>query len=80
LNNEELRLSIEGSQIIGKVAKRNVLELDDDLAKKWMSGEDFEIKTELNGFVIIKNRVDFLGCGRVAKGKLFNYVPKERRV
>jgi NOL1/NOP2/fmu family ribosome biogenesis protein len=76
----EIRLSIEGSEIVGKTAKKNVLSLSDEEAKKWMSGEDFELNTKLNGFVIVKNNNDFLGCGKVSNSKLYNYVPKERRV
>lgn len=75
-----VRLSIEGSQIIGKTAKKNVLELENETAARWVSGEDIEIDTKLKGFVIIKNRDDFLGCGKIAGNKLLNYVPKTRRV
>ena len=75
----ELRLSIEGSQIIGKIAKKNILELDDEHASKWMCGEDFEIDSDVHGFVIIKNNSDFLGCGKIVNKRLYNYVPKERR-
>ena len=80
LNKGVVRLSIEGSQIIGKQAMKNVLELDEGQATKWMWGEDFELDTDLSGFVIIKNNSDFLGCGKVSGRKLYNYVPKERRV
>ena len=80
VNRGELRLSIEGSQMLGKSAKKNVLVLDEDDADKWMKGEDFDVETKLKGFVIIKNKDDFLGCGRIANGKLLNYVKKERRV
>ena len=75
----EIRLSIEGSEIIGMIAKKNVLELTEIEAEKWMSGEDFEVDSNLSGFVIIKNKTDFLGCGKISNKKLFNYVPKERR-
>ena len=75
----EIRLSIEGSEIIGKIAKKNVLDLSNEDAKKWLAGQDFEVKSELNGFVIIKNNNDFLGCGKIINEKLYNYVPKERR-
>ncbi len=77
--NGELRLSIEGSQIIGKLSKKNILELSDEDARRWMGGEDFEVREKMSGFVIIKNNDDFLGCGKLANGKLYNYVPKERR-
>ena len=42
--------------------------------------------TEANqgGFYILqnnnKNKEDYLGCGRIVKNRLLNYVPKERRV
>ena len=54
--------------------------MNDVNAKKWMAGEDIDIDSELSGFIIIKNRTDFLGCGRIVNKKLLNYVPKERRV
>jgi NOL1/NOP2/fmu family ribosome biogenesis protein len=78
----KLRLSIEGSQIIGPDAQKFVLELDEINSQKWLSGEDFEIQEHLEeGFYIIKNHVgDFCGCGKVIGKKLYNYVPKERRV
>jgi len=79
INDRELRLSIEGSQLIGPLAKKNVLELDDEQAAMWMAGEDFEVETGLKGFALIKNREDFMGCGKIAGKKLLNHVPKERR-
>jgi NOL1/NOP2/fmu family ribosome biogenesis protein len=80
INVNQLRLSIEGSQIIGKIATKNVFELDDKQAKQWMKGIDLEIDFDKKGFVIIKNNDDFLGCGKFVKSKLLNYVPKNRRV
>ncbi|MFH2020908.1 MAG: hypothetical protein ABIJ34_05810 [archaeon] len=75
-----IRLSIEGSQLIGKTAKKNLIEISDDDAIRWMRGEDFMVNSDLTGFVIVKNKDDFLGCGKVSQKKLFNYVPKERRM
>lgn len=80
MRDNEIRLSIEASQIIGKIANKNVLELDDELAGKWMAGEDINVDSDLHGFVIIKNKDDFLGCGKISNKKLYNYVQKERRV
>jgi len=74
-----IRLSIEGSEIVGKTAKKNFLELNDRDADLWMSGQDFEIDSNLSGFIIIKHNNYFLGCGKMVSGKLYNYVPKERR-
>jgi NOL1/NOP2/fmu family ribosome biogenesis protein len=79
-DNKEIRLSMEGSQMIGPLATTNILELNDTDAKQWMSGEDIEIDSDMNGYVLIKNKDDFLGCGRLSNKKLYNYVQKERRV
>jgi len=80
LKDNEIRLSIEGSQIIGKKAKKNVLELNDKEAKDWLKGIDLDKKTNNQGFVLIKHKNDFLGCGKQTKDKILNYVPKIRRV
>ncbi len=87
-----LRLSIEGSQIIGPSASKNIIEIDEKSMNKWILGEEIEINESLekqindkvdisiNKFVIVKHGNDFLGCGKVAKEKILNFVPKERRV
>ncbi len=78
IEKEGIRLSIEGSFIVGRLAKKNVIEVDDETAKKWMSGEDLELPVK--GYIILKWRKFFLGCGK-GNGKIVkNYVPKERRI
>lgn len=77
---DELRLSIEGSSIVGRAAKTNIVELDDGQSRRWFAGEDIEIEDERNGFMIVKFKADFLGCGKLARGKLYNFVPKARRI
>ncbi len=80
--NDELRLTIEGAQLIGPKATRNIIELNDEEARDWMAGKDIIKEIENRGFVIIKNRDDFLGSGKFSatKGMILNYVPKTRRV
>lgn len=75
----ELRLSMEGSQIIGKIAKKKVVELSDEEMREWLKGSTIERNLE-NGFYILSHKGDFLGCGKCVSGKILNYVPKERRV
>jgi len=76
-----IRLSIEGSQIIGPKAAKNVVELTGKEAKQWMSGIDIEKETDAEGFVILRHAEDFLGTGKATKdGKILNFVPKTRRL
>src|SRR3989338_490358 len=76
-----IRLSIEGSQLIGSKATKIIVELDEEEIKKWFRGEDLEKEcNDCNGFVILKHNNDFLGNGKYSNGKILNYVGKMRRV
>jgi len=76
-----IRLSIEGSQIVGPKAVKNIVELNEDETRKWFKGEDLEKEcSDCSGFVILKNNKDFLGNGKYSNGKILNYVGKTRRV
>lgn len=79
LKNNDLRLSIEGSQMIGIKAKKDVVELNKKQAMQWLKGQDIEIKGNYSGFVILKHNNDFLGTGKYKHGKVLNFVPKARR-
>ncbi|MEM2144021.1 MAG: hypothetical protein QW279_01565 [Candidatus Jordarchaeaceae archaeon] len=75
----KIRLSIEGAQLIGKKAKKNIIEINYDEAEKWMKGENLKIESETQGYVILKWKNYYLGCGELKKGTIKNYVPKDRR-
>jgi len=74
------RLSIEGSQIVGPKAKKNILEVDEKRAREWLKGYELDVRENLSGYLIIKHCADFLGCGKVKDNKVLNYVPKNRRL
>jgi len=78
LEENGIRLSIEGSFIVGRMARKSVIELDDGEAMAWMSGQDLELP--VRGYVILKWRDFFLGCGKGNGRIVRNYVPKERRI
>lgn len=81
LRNDELRLSIEGSQIVGKAAAKNVVDLGESEFKLWLQGGDIEKNADnCSGYVIIKHSTDFIGCGKCKGGKILNFVPKARRI
>ncbi|MBC8444307.1 hypothetical protein H8D83_01845 [Candidatus Woesearchaeota archaeon] len=77
---DEVRLSIEGGQMIGKKVTKNIIELNDREAEEWLTGQDIHKKSNVSGFVILKHKEDILGCGRYKEEKILNYVPKERRL
>ena len=80
------RLSIEGSFIFGRFAKKNVVEVDEERAVRWLEGEDIEVEVdgEVEGYCIIKWGEYFLGSGLIRtegrKTVVKNFVPKDRRL
>ncbi len=73
-----IRLSIEGSQLIGPNSKKNIIELDSP--EEWLQGKDIENKQNAKSFVLIKYKDDFLGCGFCKNDKILNFIPKSRRL
>ena len=75
-----IRLSIEGSQIIGKEAQKNVLALTQEEMMLWFKGKDIVKESTFHGYVLLKHEKDFLGCGKYKEGRILNYVEKGRRI
>lgn len=80
LKDNEMRLSLEGSEIVSKDAKKNIIELDDIAAARWLRGEELSLEGSHKGFVILKRGKDILGCSKHKNSILMNFVPKERRI
>jgi len=80
LTDKDIRLTIEASQMLGPYSTKNVLELDDRQSKDWLKGFDLDINYEDKGYVILKHKNDFLGCGKAVSDKILNFVPKNRRI
>lgn len=78
--NEDVKLSIEGVQMMKDQITKNTFELDEEQTLRWMHGEDLQIKTGTYGFIILKHNNDFLGSGKASEEKIGNYVPKSRRL
>lgn len=83
LTGTDIRLTIEGSEMIGKHATKNVLEIDAAQMRLWLKGQDLELgelSSDLSGFVIIKCKTDFLGTGKIRGNEVLNFTPKNRRI
>lgn len=78
--NGEVRLSIEGAQLIGPKSTKNVVLLNDQEAREWLKGNDLEKDAGVTGFVIMKHGEDYLGSGKVKGKGILNFVPKTRRL
>jgi len=86
LYKENLRLSIEGSQIIGPRANKNVIDIDKIQMMEWVKGSDIAYEDTGKDFIIVRynypdtGKSDYLGAGKYKDGKIMNYVSKSRRL
>jgi len=83
--NGKFRLTIEGSQLVGRTAERNVAIVSDNDAESFLRGEDVNIlqaiDCEEHTFVILKTESGIiLGSALFAEGKMKNLLPKSRRI
>jgi NOL1/NOP2/fmu family ribosome biogenesis protein len=79
-NENKVRLSVDGADLFKDQITKNIFELDDEQANQWLYGNEIQVKTNLNDFVIIKHKDDFLGTGKASAEKITNFVPKNRRL
>ena len=75
VENNYIRLSISGTQLIGNKASKNVLETDKK--EEWLNGQDLACNLDSKGWVIVKSGNDFLGSGYCKNGIVMNFIPKK---
>jgi NOL1/NOP2/fmu family ribosome biogenesis protein len=82
-----IRLSIDGSQIVGPRCTKNILDITKEEMQTWLRGEKLAL-SELSrrpdetptGFVLVRYGGDYLGCGKIAGDLVLNYIPKTRYI
>ena len=78
----EIRPSIEGSQIIGPKAKKGIIVLNDGQIEDYLKGMDLvpdEDQKMQPGYCIVKYKQDYLGCVKVSD-RILNFISKARRL
>lgn len=76
----DFRLGFDACHILKDQITKNILELTDENFQLWIKGLDLENMPVPAGTYIIKYKDDLIGCGKSNGDKIFNYVPKDRRV
>lgn len=77
----ELRLTMEGSQLVGRYARKNVAELSEEQVRTYFRGQEVDWNNPTDGqpFLILKFWNDFFGAAKCKDGKILNYLPKIHR-
>ncbi len=75
-------LSVEGAQLLGPLARKNVLTLNQELLYKWMLGEDIEPPRAYleEGVILLRHDRLFPGCGYFDGKIVRNFLPLDRRI
>lgn len=79
-HNDGFRPSVEGAQILAPFATKNVIEVSKEQKHEWLKGNDIDLPSSENKFVIVKSEDDVLGAGKVKNEVILNSVPKARRL
>ena len=78
--NKDLTLTIEGAQIIGPTASKNILDIPIFDTLKYFRGEDITCGGAPDGPVIIRSEGTFIGGGICSGNHISNAVPISRRI
>lgn len=74
-----IRLGFDTTQLLRKQITKNILEISKEEFNLWIRGYDLDKETPNGIYAIMYDNI-FLGCG-ISNGKrVFNYVPKDRRI
>lgn len=84
---EKLRLTIEGTQLLGPECTKNIVTLNKKEMQAWLQGEKLLLsqletrpEVEERAFVIMRHGEDYLACGKVGGDLILNYIPKTRYI
>src|SRR3989338_3779418 len=57
----------------------SILEINDEQLQLWLRGYDLEVPSS-QGIIVLKYKEDLVGIGKSNGQKIFNYLPKERKL
>jgi NOL1/NOP2/fmu family ribosome biogenesis protein len=77
---KDIRLSIEGANLLKDQITKNIFEMNEEQTDQWMLGQELNITTGKKGFFVMKFKNDILGTGKISENKISNFVPKSRRL
>jgi NOL1/NOP2/fmu family ribosome biogenesis protein len=75
----DLRLNFDAVSLFRNQITKNILEIDKKQLDMWMRGYDLDIKCP-RGVVVLKFQDELVGIGKSNTEKIFNYLPKERKL
>lgn len=75
----EPRINFDAIPILKNQITKNIFEINEEQYQKWIRGYDLELQAP-RGTLIIKFKDDLVGIGKSNGERIFNYLPKERKI
>jgi NOL1/NOP2/fmu family ribosome biogenesis protein len=75
----DFRLTLDAEHLIKEQITKNIVGINDEQLQLWLRGNDLQIQAP-KGTIAIKYQGDFVGSGKSSGEKIFNYLPKDRRL
>ena len=76
---DDMRLNFDAVSLFRNQITKKIVEIDKKQLDLWMRGYDLDISCE-RGIVVLKFQDNLVGIGKSNTEKIFNYVPKERKL
>lgn len=76
---DDIRLSFDACILLKNQISKNIISVSDEQFQEWIRGRDID-SNGIKGSAIVSYKGDFIGCGKSNGLKVFNYVPKDRRL
>jgi NOL1/NOP2/fmu family ribosome biogenesis protein len=75
----EPRINFDALTLLRDKITKNIFELNDEQFQMWIRGMDLDVSTR-SGTIVLKYGEDLVGVGKSNGEKIFNYIPKERKL
>jgi NOL1/NOP2/fmu family ribosome biogenesis protein len=77
----DFRLSFDAPLILKSQITRNIVDINEEQFNLWIRGENIDFLEQIpTGNVVLRYQNHLVGCGKSNGLKVFNYVPKDRRL
>src|SRR3989344_3930731 len=76
---DDLRINFDALPLFKAQISKSILQLNEQQFESWIRGQDLDLQSK-SGTYILSYKEDLVGIGKSNGIKIFNYIPKERKL
>ncbi len=76
---DDLRINFDALPLFKDQITKSIIEINEEQFEKWIRGQDLDLQSN-SGTFILSHKGDLIGQGKSNGIKIFNYIPKERKL